>query len=77
MATKNVSTQYKMPGMTRKNRKNGNVASRKNRKNGEVSRKNRKMNNRKNGNAVVMGGKRRATRKSRKARKGSRRAGRR
>jgi len=76
MATKNVSTQYKMPGMTRKNRKNGEV-SRKNRKNGEVSRKNRKMNNRKGNNAVVVGGKRRATRKSRKARKGSRRAGRR
>jgi hypothetical protein len=50
--------------------------TRKNRKNGEVSRKNRKANNRK-GNNVVVGGKRRATRKSRKSRKGSRRAGRR
>jgi len=62
-----------MPGMTRKNRKGNNL--RKNRKNGEVSRKNRKANNRKNGNnAVVVGGRRRGTRRGRK---GSRRAGRR
>lgn len=73
---KNVSTEYKMPGMTRKNRKGNNL--RKNRKNGNVSRKNRKANNRKNGNnTVVVGGRRRGTRRGRKGRKGSRRAGRR
>jgi hypothetical protein len=53
-----------MNGLTRKNR---------NRKNRVASRKNRKNNNvRKNGN-VVVGGKRRATRRGRKGRKGSRR----
>ena len=68
-----MSTNYKMPGMTRKNRNNRKnvVASRKNRKNRMGSRKNRKGTN----NApVVVGGKRRA---SRRGRKGSRRAGRR
>ena len=65
-----MSTNYKMPGMTRKNRKNRKnvVASRKNRKNVVASRKNRKNRN------VVVGGKRRA---SRRGRKGRRRAGRR
>jgi hypothetical protein len=58
--------------MTRKNRKGNNL--RKNRKNGEVSRKNRKANNRKNGNNTLVGGKRRSMRRGRK---GSRRAGRR
>jgi len=61
-----VSTEYKMPGNTRKNRKNRTTA-----------RKNRAGNNRKGNNRVVAGGKRRATRRGRKGRKGSRRAGRR
>ena len=63
-----MSTEYKMPGMTRKNRNNRKMNTR----------KNRKANNRKNGNnTVVVGGRRRGTRRGRKGRKGSRRAGRR
>jgi len=64
-----VSTEYKMPGTnnTRKNRKNRTTArkNRTDRKNRTTARKNRKGNN-----AVVVGGKRRASRKA--SRKGSR-----
>jgi hypothetical protein len=78
VATKNVSTEYKMPGInnTRKNRKNRTTArkNRTDRKNRTTARKNRKGNNNRKNAGVVLGGKRRSTRRGRK---GSRRAGRR
>ena len=65
-----------MPGMTRKNRNNRTTArkNRTDRKNRTTMRKNRKGNNNRKNAGVVVGGKRRSTRRGRK---GSRRAGRR